>query len=599
MPPRSDITKRDHQTVADFIADEFRRRCKASRRAELAKQWKEVDRQIAMEPKAAIQRSGDPAENWLPQIEMPALAQALEILLADSTRLVFPVSTDWYTAFAKMDDDFLRGETPPMIVEQDLPNEPQIEPEQLVNLVVHSTLDRLHKLTGWRQTWKCLLNEALKYGTFVGRWAVIEQDKRGGDYRGLGNRKLPTLIPVSIKNHYPDDSWQAVMQEGVSIEPSMIRHWYQKTEDLKRADGPGWIRANLNRLEDGSGSREKRDHTEVVEMEGDVWIPRSQGGFYLRNKRLTVAITGGPSLLRVQDMNTPFRSYLTGYYQRDDIDSPYGTSPLLKGRPLQEIISESANRLMQAAILSTEPPIIYDEQDQQLQAQGGPKIAPQEQWSADNPDAIRAFEVGDPAAMFSILQGIMAQMEGLTQMNEPRRGETLTSHTTAYAADVAASRSILRTEDFVTGVEEGPLTTALYQEYFLLRKMSGTLSVPINSRGMQGFVEARPNTFPEEMEFIVHGSKGVLNKREQRENMVTLTTLVANLVPLLAQLEPEAIPNMGEMIRDLFRHFGVTDAARFERGAQGAPAQPAGAQGLSESAGDAASLVRLAAAGIQ
>lgn len=578
---REQITARDHDTIAAFIVSEMQGRKGAPDRVMLEKQWKEVDRQIRMDPKAVVSESNDPGEAWLPQIEMPGQASALEINVKDAKRLLFPASTEWYSVMANVDDDFLTSDVGSVLSEQRFQNEFPLDPEPLLNLSIHSAMDYLHKVSRFRETWLAMLKEAYKYGPFVGRWVVVQPAVIGAGYRGFSGRKIPTLIAGSIKNHYPDNSQQAVMQEGVFMEPSMIRRWFQKTEDLRRVTGKGWVRKALNELDDDNGKDGKKNHTELVEYEGDLWIPRSQGGFYLRNHLVTVALGAGPKVVRIREKDIPFHSYIHSQYDRDDIDTAYGTSPLLKGRTLQEMASEAANAVAQAAALLARPPISYDADDEELAADGGPQIAPGKMWKSSNPEAIQSHAVGDPGVALALLQGVVSMFDDLTSTNEPRRGADPTSHTTAFAADVASSRSILRTEEFVNEVEEGPMSTALYQEYFLMRRMD-PFNIPIDVRGTKGFVRINPKKLPEQAEFTVHGSRGVLNKREKRESLINLTSLLANLTPMLAQMEPEAIPQFTEMVRDLIMQHGVQDAARYQRrtettpgsGAAGQPALP-------------------------
>src|SRR5690554_5037638 len=92
------IEQRDLPLIAQSIVDELRAREK--RRADLEKQWKEIDRQLRMEPevshKLLANGKRDPKRAWMPEIELPLQAQTLEMLMADVRRLLFPANRDWF-----------------------------------------------------------------------------------------------------------------------------------------------------------------------------------------------------------------------------------------------------------------------------------------------------------------------------------------------------------------------------------------------------------------------------------------------------------------------------------------------------------------------
>src|SRR6185437_1428856 len=81
--PRFD--EREWKGIADYIVDEFHRR--KDLRKDLDRYWKEIDRQIAMEPNTQLKKlpdgSIDAQKRWMSETELPLQAQALEVLTAD------------------------------------------------------------------------------------------------------------------------------------------------------------------------------------------------------------------------------------------------------------------------------------------------------------------------------------------------------------------------------------------------------------------------------------------------------------------------------------------------------------------------------------
>ena len=584
MPPRpgsrpglpdekAEFTDADNKILAEGILQDFRERQKDPVRKELEKQWKQVDRQIALKPRPRQLR--DPKrDKWKTNLEASEQAFALEILRDDAERLLFPPGTDWYSAHAFAPEGYLVELENLMAGMEDegfLAGEDGFRADQeSADLLIHAVLDTLHRQTMFTSRWGEMMGEAYRRGTFAGRWVMTETPKITNDFRGvfLKNIKMPVLVPIPMKNLYLDHRSQFVLQEGMVIEPSFIRHFWQLTEDRKRAmkTGKGWVKAEAERLEE-KGEGKKKGSTEIIEFEGDVWIPRSQGGLFLANQVVRVALDakGSPLVIRRMESELPFRSYMVGIYQKDRIDSPYGTSPLLKGVPLQLILSEAMSRLTDSVILNADPPTEWARDDTAIPA--GPDLSPGGANAVDIPNSIRIIEGagGNPGALLAVATEIRSWMQDLNSVNEPRRGSSPVSHTTAGAADISASRSILRTEVFVLNVERGPLQTSLYQEYELVRSIKEKMPVLLNARGVRGHIKLRPSDLPEAADFIVHGSRGVLNKRERRETMLNLTTLLANLAPLLAQLDPAAIPNFGEMIAKIFEDHNIPDAERFKR----------------------------------
>ncbi len=550
------LLKRDFATLADQIAQEFSDR--KERRRDRSLIWTEIDRQVAMQGLIPKKRDGRPENSWFPCIELPLQANSVEVLTADVRRLALPPGNDWFTSIAFLTDEHakkLEGKTLIAGVDREIPGG-KVD-QDTMNLMVHAVLDHFHSQYDYRGVWDRLFIEGIKYGSFVGRIGVQKTDVLYDDFRSIDTMSVPMIFPVSIKNVFLDDSRQHVLHEGVAIAPSYIRQFWRKEEDLKIAaqTSKGW--QDLSGLEEGRGK-----HVHLIEIEGDFIVERARGeDMYLPSFKATVAMQAVPQLVRWMPMETPFRSYIGGVYMPEDSDSPYGTSPLMKGRPIQEAASMVANRVMAVAALQAEPPSAYDASDSSLVANGGPIFEPGSQFPSDRPGDIKVFDIGDLNASFAVLTGLLTQYEQTTQVNDPRRGAGAKSHTTAYAADVDLSRGLLRTEDFVEGAEQGPMKDSLYKEYWFARKYLKPSAVLVNARGTQGFLQLEGKDLPERAEFVVDGSRGVINKREKRDSVFQFATFVANLTPLLAQMG--SAPQLKEILLNVAAEYDIIDAERF------------------------------------
>jgi hypothetical protein len=577
------VSKKDLDSAAQFVMDEFGRRKRE--RHDREKDWKEVDRQVAMTPLA--QESRDPSApmgDWMPQIELPNQAWTLEVLAADSARLMFGKGEDWYTPHSMFDDDLGQRIRDASIIHGDYDGIPMgVDNQEFVDLAVRATVNSYHGMYDYRAAWTAMLTEGLKYGTFAGRLLVEDISVVSNDYRGVAGRKLPMIVPVSMWNLYLDPSTQHTLHEGMQIQPSYIRQYWQKVQDVQRAaskNSNGWIKTAVNRLEEKDVNAND-GQIEILEMEGDLIFPRSQGpNIVLENKIITVAVTGGPQAIRLRDQKFKFRSYIDGVYQNDKIGDPYGTSPIIKGRILQEWASEAANRVAQTAALNADPPITYDENDTMLAAEGGPRNEPGASFASDNPGAIATLPQGRPGDMFAIFQGVQDLYEKLTGVNDPRRGAGPKSHTTATAEEINLSRSVLRTEDFVSDTLEGAVKNWLYKEWDMIRSMVGVKRpVLVLGEGVNQHIDVSKEILPEIVDFETPGATGVLTLREKRENFLAAMNQSAQIEQLRVQLGMQPM-NWDAMLEEMWSLFEVQNANRFFRNGEDASQTDEGEGGL-------------------
>ena len=182
------------------------------------------------------------------------------------------------------------------------------------------------------------------------------------------------------------------MANGASIGPSSILRQTRKLADIlieakkskkeaKDSDdymSGGWITSNIKDIES-----DKNGFVELLEYEGDiVFCSNDNGDIFIPNAVITV-LCGKESekVVKIEYSEFPISSYILIPYQKEHIDCVYGTSPLMKGMPIQTVASESLNRFMQSAILSTQPPIKFDRDDAFFRTQGGPQVYPNAQWA--------------------------------------------------------------------------------------------------------------------------------------------------------------------------------------------------------------------------
>lgn len=639
-PPKEiqpeNLAETDFDRVAENICDELSRRVRD--RIYLEKQWKEVDRQIRMEPIQLLTPDGRPMRlsSWFPEMELPKQAQTLEVLTADARRLIFPDNRNWFRAHCSMEDDKLEAlETKNIIPGLDeeaqtlvegvnqfaqAAGKRRVDQADLDALVegVHTTY---HSYYDYRLHWDLLNAEAFKYGTFVFRAKRVRLDKTTNDFRGvyLDTKRIPVLIPRTIKNTYLDDQPPKIMNEGIFVAPSFIETYWQNLDDLRMAaakgssdpknENGGWRAAATMELEPISKTRRI---VQLIEFEGDLIVTQAlTKSLFIPNIIVTVAYgKGTKKIVRWREREFDFRSYCAGAYHRQDVDSPYGTSPLIMGAPIQKGATEVFGRMLQTSALNAEPPTQWSPLDHYLAATGGPNIEPGAKWQAQSKIEVY-HQIGNPEALSRIFAALVIMYEEVTGVSLPRLGGQTKSHQTAFAVDSEITRGVIRTVDYVMSTMNGALPTYLNMELEMARKSLKNDLVYVPQ--WKQYVRLSAEDLPERVTYDVYGAAGPVERRERAQRIMQALQMVIALEPVAEKLGGKPLDING--IREFILHEAqIYDTDKFFAQAASvqppvaAPGNPALSQGIAPNvpvsgapemapgAGAADNLIRLAAA---
>lgn len=601
--------KKDFSHLSEFITDEWQRRKRE--RGDLEKQWKDIDRQIAMIPDCSHKQlpDGRPDRNkaWMPELELPDQAEALEVLTGDARQMLFPDSGPWYKAHSLVTDDYLEKVDFSALIAGDQNDVPSVVDQDNVDKLVHGVLDNWHRMYPFYDNYDQINGEAFKYGVGIGRGRMVKAPVFWHSARGVmrESQKIPMLFPLSIKNVYLEDREHFAMNEGMAIRPAHILYKRIHIEDLRRSanagskdpnniDG-GWMPANLNGLEP-----DKTQHVELLEWEGDLIVPRkSTGNMFLPNVLATVAIgKGDQQIVRLRFRSEKRSSLLVHHYHREDAESPYGGSPLMKGHHIQKAAVDAMTRIMMMAALQAQPPIGYDQNDPIFASTGGPLVFPGAQWGTA--EGIEVYsKIGDLNAMFAVYSGLLQQYSDVVGVNPPRLGAQTISHTTAYAKNVELTKGSARTVAYVRKVMKGPLNSWLDMAYQMGR---GTLkNTPVWVDAYGGWVNVSRETLPEQVVFDVHGSGGPAEEQQISQKKIEGLMASFNIDQLRAQYKQMGIEptvDMEAAIEQLLRESGWSDVDALLNAAttaQSGPGMPGG-EASTEAAGPAA-LMALAQGG--
>lgn len=586
------LSAQDWSSIAHFIRNEKVRR--EQNRHDTALLWREIDRQVDMIPMPREVSDGEEAD-WMPNTELPLQFNALEAIAADARSLKFPRGTAWFEVTGEINEKYaerweINRRNRPLVAGIAIPTRLD---QETVNILIKATIDHYHRIWDFRGASDLLDVEAIKYGTFCARVRPVRHTKFSHDFRGVKTNQSigPAMIPCPIKTTYLDDTPSAVMHEGITTSPSVIREQWQRLSDLERAakiGGPsrGWIGKNVRKLNEAAKKDGQKDQVELLEFEGDLSVPRSRGDpIFLPNVIVTVAVMSDVAQpVRFQTNLMPFRSYVPGCYMRDDVNSPYGTSPLMKGQPIQEAATLAFNDMMGAADHNARPSLAYDKNDPSMAATGGPQLFPGSRHAQDSPNAIEIIETGDVPALMNVYLELINQYEDLTGVNDPRRGQPAKSHTTGTSSELEFTRTIARTEDFVVGQEQGPLTTILYMEWEIIKAtMKTPIPIMVNAGGIEGFVMLNASDLPDKVDFRVVGSAGPLRERERANAFFDATNFAIDTATQAAQLGTQVNLNWEEIIAAGYERAGIDNAAKFVIGTEELPPEPETEPGVSGS----------------
>ena len=552
--------QRDFDFIAEFVIQEWERRRTA--RADLERHWAEIDRQVAMQPDVAFKKlpNGklDINKLWMSEVEPPLQAQALEVLTADARQMLF--GDAWFRAHAETTDAYLDRVDFRGLILGDEAEVPSLITQDNADKLVEGFLLHYFRQTDFFTRYDRINAEAFKYGMGVGRARMQTKNVYLREARGVRKetQRIPVLAPVSIKNLYLDEPMPS-MHSAQVLGPAEIAQDWIKLENLILAanrgssdpqdpDG-GWMPAATAKLAAG-----KDGFVQVLEMEGDIVIPRKTvRSLVIPGAIATVAIGGAegadgrPSrgLIRLRFRKQPFSSYLLHPYHYEGADGVYPASPLMKGRPVQIMVSQAMNRLIDSAMLKNAPPVGYDRNDMTFAQDGGPRIHPYAQWGTT--DAVNVYDAigGDPSALGNVLTLSLDLYAELTGVLPTRIGAESTPNKTAFAANAELQRGAVRTIDYVNQVGEGPLTSWLDMAYRMGRDALGArekISFYIADYG--GFVELTRSDLPDAATFQWFGTGGATDRQ------LTLQARLQSL-QLALQMDDANIATGGQPLIDV------------------------------------------------
>jgi len=538
------ISKKDWDTVQEFVLAEFKRREQDSFRKEHEAVWKEVDRQVAMQPIGSSRKDPKDDGDWHNQIELGELARATEILSADVRRLLFPTSRMWFEAHSELTSQ---------MSEETGERSQDSKEQRFADGALRAFMSQQHMDFGIKERIDLSVKEALHHGSYVAE-IVEENQLMVSEGSGIQSRHSPVWQPYSMWNAFPDPS-PSICGSNMIYQGSMVLRDFMPLHKLKEMKGEGWMPSQIGKIK-SKENRNKNVKTKDVEMlkyYGDIVIKRQDGDIYLPNTKVIVA---NGILVYYSPVDLPFPPVIYGGYERLDVRDPYYTSPIVKLSPMQKMASRLANKFLDAIDLENEPPIVYDGNDPMFVQNGGPIIAPGVKTATRGSAKYEVIQAGNSQSALNGLQTALQQIAMGTAVDAVRAGGGENVEKSATEIRSASQRGEVRIVDFVDKLEYS-LKIYLYMQHTLNKKNLDRYPFYNPEMDAPDFMWATKKDLPENVHFEIVGAKGVLGEEERTQKTMAVTAF-ASQNPLFAEFIKPI-----ELLKEAYQDAGNKNPERF------------------------------------
>lgn len=534
------ILERDFDKVEDFIKDELKTREKNPFRKKHEGRWKEVDRQISMDPMKRVSPDGREIKpTWHNVFELGELTKASEIITADVMRIVF-ANENWFEPHAQ-----LEGMMDPASGKYVIHSGDQEKADGLLR----SLMVQQHKDFGFKDRFELSIKEALHHGSFVAevRWEQ-QMISDGAKIKTIG---APVWVPHSMWNSYPDTS-PSVIGTNMFYTGNMILVEYMPLHKLKRMSGEGWLPNRIKQVkkEEHKDKDNETPDVKLVKWFGDVVIERGDGDIYLPNMEVKLA---NGTLVFAKPNDLPYPNVIYAGYERQDIRDPYYMSPIIKQSPMQKFTTVMANKFADAVELMVQPPVEYDGNDPDYVANGGPDLSP----GAKNPTksmgkGFKSLEIGHPESALNALQFGFRQLQEGLGVSSLRQGSETSDRQTATEAKLMEQGSEVRTIDFIGRLERQGARPYLYMQHSYNRKKLTEYEAYSNEMDTPDVVRFTRKDIDLSAHFDVVGAKGILGEQQRQQNITGAVAFLSGN-PIFA---PVLAKNAPRIAQDILRDAG-------------------------------------------
>lgn len=541
------LTQKDWQKVELWLKDELEQRKNSDFRKAAERKWKEIDRQVAMNPMIVLNRDGsEVTQDWHNVIELGELSRASENLTADIRRIVFPQSRFWFEPHSDIEDslpiDRMSGEKK---------KNPKLQVE--TDGRVRAFMAQQHADFKLKDRVELSIKEALHHGTMV---VEVDWDTQEFVYEAVKVKKKgsPVWQPISMWNCYLDPSPSVIGAEmfyegSLFVERFKPRH---QAEIMVKEGGDGWMTTQwkkVNKDEHKGKDDKKIKDVKVVTYWGDVYIDRADETLYYPNHK---AVLMNGTIVYFAPNKTPYPPIIVQHYERLDVRDPYGTSPIVKQSPMQKLGTNLANKYMDGIALSLEPPIVYDGNDPDFVLNGGPDISPGSKTSTKGAASFKQIEIGDPQAALAGLEMVLSEMK--EKLGRP--GAPVGDRATKAEVVKSSQDQEVSIVNFIDKMEIA-LRSFLFMQHEMNLSELTEYSYYSPEAEDPDFLTVKKSDLPKAIHFEVVGARGVLGEEERSQKLTAVSAFAAGS-PLFAPLI-----DAKEILIQMFQDAGIKNPERF------------------------------------
>jgi len=547
-PKKRKVTRADWDKVEKFVQGVYDERKSSKTRKDHERKWKEVDRQIAMQPMERILPGGRIApQSWESALELGELSSASEIITDDVMRIMFPQDRHFFQPH----------------VELTWPTDPRTgkpasddDKQEIADGLLRNLMSQQMKDFGFKARFRLSIKESLHHGSFVAEVRFEKQMmvRKGDQVRMLGS---PVWVPYSMWNAFPDPS-ASVLGTNMFYTGSMLLVEYMPLYKLKeRAKGDGYMpdRLKLIKKQTNKQGEEDTQDVELIKFKGDVSIERGDGDIYLPNSEVILA---NGKLIYYSDGELPYPNVIFGGYERQDVRDPYYSSPIIKMSPTQKFTTIIANEFIDAVKLKVKPPIEYDSNDPDYAMNEGPILAPGAKTGTRSMgQGMKALDIGDPTfALNAYTLGTQQMKEGLG-VSANRSGVRDADRETATAANLANQGAEVRTMGFIGQLEPQAILPFLYMQHEMNRDKMDEYTFYNDEMHTPDFIRASKKDIQKNAHFEVVGSRGLLGEEQRNKNVANVTAFFSGNPMFAPKL------NVDEIMLAMYRDAGKKNPEEF------------------------------------
>jgi hypothetical protein len=547
------LMEKDWKLAETRIKDELEKRKKSEFRLKHESMWKEVDRQVLLQPMARVNRDqSDDNTNWHNVFELGELSRASELVSADIRRIIFPHNRSWLESHCEIK----------------WPLDPQTG-KPVKNPAVQKSVDgNLRALItqqlmdfGFKERVDLSIKEALHHGSFV---AEVRPETMTMIYEGTKVREVtaPVWVPYSMWNCYPDPS-PSIIGANMFYSGSMIIEDYIPRHKLKEAmSGEGWMPERFKKipLDEHHVKENRTKDIKLTKFWGDIVFERTKDDIYYPNHKVILA---NGVLVYFAPFDLPYPEIIYSGYEKMDVRDPYYISPIIKFSPMQKMTTVLGNKVVDAIEMDLEPPLIYDGNDADMVSSNGPPTWPGAKIAAKTAYETKFLESADPNPAITAFQFCINYM----RENLAKPGADVGDRATAEEVLKKEADSEVGEIGFIDKFESA-IRSYLYMHHDINKREMSDYSYYNRELDEPDFVRVSRKDLPQSVHFELIGAKGILGERARQQAMAGITINAAKS-PLFGPLLKAR-----EILIQLYQDAGVKNPETFVKSPQEMPLPP-------------------------